>query len=185
MPIDMTAATSVKAPPRKIASTSKTSAKVATDTRTEYEKRVEGLDGLGQLGQGICIIAQQYADAAAVGKYWPPISIELSKLAETNKSVATTVDFLIGVGPYGALIAAVLPLALQIGANHKLVDAERMSSYGIVVPEVLEAQMKAEMLRMQAQAMMEQQHALKEAQRAQEMYERAVRETQQNQNGAE
>lgn len=182
MAIDMSGA--VKAPPRRITgspTSAKPSAKTSSgvDTRSQKEKRLEGLQGFGQLGQGLCMMTQQWSDAAAIGQHWGPIALELSNIAETNKYVASGVDFLIEVGPYGALITAVMPLALQLMANHKMVDATRMGSLGVVPPEVLEAQMKAQVLRMQAEAMKAQQMALDEARKAQAEYEASLR-----QNGA-
>lgn len=182
MPIDMSAA-SVKAPQRKPAA-SKASA--GTPRMVEYrspaEKRTEGLNGIGQLGQGLCLMFGQYADAAAIGMHWGPVASELAKIADSNETVAKPIDFLIEVGPYGALVEAALPFVLQILANHKLIKAEAMLGSNVVTPEVLDAQMKAQVMRTQAQAMRAQQAALADAQAAQSEMEEMMR--QQNQSAS-
>jgi hypothetical protein len=137
--------------------------------RSKVEQRDEGLQGIAQLLQGICLITGQYADAATIGNHFPPFSRELAKIADTNETIAKPIDFLIEIGPYGALIAAGMPLIMQLLANHKVIPASGMS--GVVPPEVLESQMKAQMARMQAQAMMEQRAAIQEAKDAQAEYE--------------
>jgi len=131
------------------------------------EKRTEGLNGLGQLAQGLCLMTGQYADAAALGQHWPPMAKELAAVAESNETIAKPIDFLIEIGPYGALIQAAIPLVMQLLANHRIIKAEGMIGSNVVPPEVLEAQMKAQVMRMQAQAMRDQQQALAEAQDAQ------------------
>jgi hypothetical protein len=122
-----------------------------------------------------------YADAAAIGQHFPPVAKELANIADGSEFLAKPIDLLIEVGPYGALVAAAMPLALQIMANHGIVDASRMMGQGVVPPEVLEAQMKAEMARMQADALRQQQEAIEEAQASQRAYETLL----QNANGAE
>jgi hypothetical protein len=63
---------------------------------------------------------------------------------------------------------------MQLLANHRVVDASAMHGYGVVPPEVLEAQMKAEMLRMQAEAMQAQQQAVNEANEAAAAYSKMM-----------
>lgn len=175
MAIDMSA---IKAPPAKRGTTSSRSraAQQVAETRTLNEKRTEGLLGLGQLGQGICLMVGLYADAAAIGQHFPPVAKELANVADTADIVAKPIDFLIEIGPYGALVAAAVPLALQIMANHGMIDATKMVGQGIVPPQVLESQMRAEVARMQAVAMRQQQEAMAEARKAQAEYERLVKE---------
>lgn len=173
MPIDMSLA---KAPPKKTASGTR---RVATstsqiDTRSVNQKRNEGLLGLAQVGQGILLMVGQYADAAAIGQHWRPVAQELANVADTSDFIAKPIDFLIEVGPYGGLVAALLPLGLQIAANHGWVDATKLVGQGVVPPDVLEAQMKAQVAKMQADAMRAQQEALMEARKAQAEYEKIM-----------
>lgn len=175
MPIDMSLA--AKAPPRK-ATGRASKVTVPVETQSLNERRTKGLMELAQLGQGIAVMFGQYADAAAIGRYFPPVAAELSNVADSSDVIAKPIDFLIEVGPYGALLAAALPLAMQVMANHRIIDASRLAGHGVVPPEVLEAQMQAEMARMQADAMKKQQQALNEARQAQAEYERMMAESQ-------
>lgn len=175
MPIDMSAA---KAPPRKRAPRSNTASATPApqvDVRSHVERRTEGLNGLAQLGQGLCLMFGQYADAATIGQHFPPVASELAKVAETTDVVAKPIDFLIEVGPYGSLIAAVMPLAMQLAANHGLIDASKFGGQGVVPPGVLEAQMKAQMARMQSEALLAQKQAMEEAQRVQKEFEELMK----------
>jgi hypothetical protein len=113
------------------------------------------------------MMTRQWADAAAIGQHFPPVAQELANIADNNETIAKPIDFLIEVGPYGALITAAMPLVLQIMANHKMIDASQLVSQGVVPPEVLESQMKAQVAQMQARAMREQQQALQDANKAQ------------------
>jgi hypothetical protein len=135
--------------------------------------------GLAQLGQGLCLLTGQYADAATVGRHWPNVAPELASIADEHDWLAKPIDILIEVGPFGALIAALVPFGLQIAANHGWVNADSLMSQGVVPPQVLEAQMKADVSRMQAEAMREQARAMREAQAAQAEYESMMAETQQ------
>lgn len=174
MPIDMSAAT-VKAPQRKTAASKAAVAPAKqADYRSPVEKRTEGLNGLGQLAQGLLLMTGQYADAAAVGMHFGGIASEVARIADSNETIAKPVDFLIEVGPYGALIQATIPFVLQILANHKVIKADALIGSNVVPPDVLDAQMKAQIMRTQALAKREQMAALAEAQAAQremeEMY---------------
>jgi hypothetical protein len=177
MPIDMSAAHTIKPPPRKAIGTTRKNQQLVTTDSSQRDRRAEGLDGIAQLAQGVLVMARQYADAAAIGKHLPPVNVELANLAEHYESIAKPIDVIIQVGPFGALIAAGMPLVMQLLANHKIVDAGTGIG-GVVPPEVLEAQMRADMARMQAQAMIEQQRAIQDAQKAQEQYEDLIRQSQ-------
>lgn len=178
MPIDMSAA---KAPPRRTSAGSKPRV-LAPPAKTIRDMREEGLQGLGQLAQGILMMGQQYADAGAVGMHFPAVATELANLADQYEVIAKPIDILIQTGPFAALIAAGLPLVMQIAANHKLIDAERTIGSSVVPPEVLESQMKANISRMQAAAMRERQEAIREAQQAEsEMAQMMAEMTRENQ----
>jgi hypothetical protein len=171
MPIDMSAAT--KAPPRKRAANGSVTrqAPVQVETLSVTEKRAKGMMELGQLGQGILLMFGQYADAAAIGTHFPPVARELANVADSADILAKPIDFLIEVGPYGALIAAGMPLVMQLMANHRMLNADMLVSQGVVPPQLLEAQMKAQVAQMATEAMKAQQLAMKEAQAAQTEFE--------------
>lgn len=177
MPIDMSAA---KAPPKKAnpgtTRRATPAVKAAPETQSLNERRTQGLMGLASLGQGLCLMMGQYADAAAIGQLFSPVAKELSNVADTSDLIAKPIDFLIEVGPYGALIAAVTPLALQFMANHGAIDANRLSGQGVVPPAVLESQMKAQVAQMQTQALMQQKSAMREAAEAQKQFEEMMAE---------
>lgn len=149
-------------PPRKTATTSKPTPPRPADKTTE---RSEGLQGYGQLIQAGLIGFRQYADAGALGLYFPSIADEVAKLAAIDERVASVVDPIIQGGPYTALIAAVLPMAMQLAVNHGRVKPGAM---GTVPRETLSARIEANLARMQAQALREQQAAEAEAERLQE-----------------
>jgi hypothetical protein len=175
MPIDMSAA---KAPPRKRAANTSNAKQntLSVETMSQTERRAKGLMELAQLGQGICLMAGLYADAAAIGQHFPPVAGELANVADSSDMIAKPIDFIIEVGPYGALIAAGMPLVMQILANHRVLKADMLLSQGVVPPELLEEQMKAQVARMQLEARKQQQQAMYEAQQAQKEFDAMMAE---------
>jgi len=125
-------------------------------------ERREAVDGIFQLAGFGCIMMRQYADAGAIGMHSPPVATELVALSEKNESIARALDYLTEAGPYAGLIVAVMPLVLQIAANHGIVKAELVGGAGIVPPAALESQVKADMARQAAEALREQQRAEQE-----------------------
>lgn len=173
----MSAAHAVKAPPRKSTPrASKVAATPAEPDKTLTQRRTEGLNGLAQLGQLLCVGTGQLADAAAIGMHFPPLAKATADLAEDHEGLGKTLDYLIQFGPYTALVAAAAPLVLQLLANHKVVDAGSLASQGVVSPDVLESRMRADIAQMQAQAKMEEMQALREAQAQIEQYNAMVAE---------
>lgn len=136
MPIDMSMAS--KAPPARAGATRARAPKASIG-----DQREQAVLGLFQGGQAICLIMKQYADAAAIGQHAQPIAHEVSVLAATDDKVAKAVDSLLVIGPYSALVMAVLPLALQLGVNHKLLPAAKIP--GTTDPNVLSMRVEAEM----------------------------------------
>lgn len=160
MPVNFGA--QVKAPPIKRGSARSTATQIEMP-RSQRELREEGLNGLAQIGQGIALALRQYADAATLGTHFPPVASELAKLADHYDVIAKPIDLLIQVGPFGALIAAAMPLVTQLAVNHRMAPAGMM---GTVPPETLSAQMQAQMMRMQAEMMRQQALAVKEMEAA-------------------
>lgn|SRR5262252_2168927 len=156
MPVDLS--NSAVAPPRsargQTAAVKRVSGKLA--------ERREAVDGIFQLAGFGCIMMRQYADAGAIGMHSPPVATELVALSEKNESIARALDYLTEAGPYAGLIVAVMPLVLQIAANHGIVKAELVGGAGIVPPAALESQVKADMARQAAEALREQQRAEQE-----------------------
>lgn len=170
MPIDMSIANAPTPPPsaapkrrgRPPGSTNK--ATTTAPRISTLELRYQGVQGVGQLIQGGLMLTKNYADAAAVGMHWDGVAKEVANLAEAEPAVARVVDMIIQAGPYAGLIAAVMPLAMQLAANHGMIPSGGMT--GVVPPEVLKSQMEAQLLQQQAQAMRERQQALREAEAA-------------------
>lgn len=152
MALDLTAP---KAPPRK------TTARRAT-TPTKTAERADGVQGLFQLTAAGLAMFGQVADAGAIHKHSESVALETAKLAEDNASVARVVDYVCAVGPFAGLIAAVMPLCLQILANHNKIPAAAVSSFGVVDPRTLEAEIRLEAAKQQAQMMRAQADAERE-----------------------
>lgn len=171
MPLDMSAAYAPPTPPppatkrrgRPPGSTNKATANAAPKM-SSLEMRYQGVQGIGQLIQGGLMLTKNYADAAAVGMHWDGVAKEVATLAEAEPAVARIVDLVIQAGPYAGLIAAVMPLAMQLAANHGMIPSGGMS--GVVPPEVLQSQMEARILQQQAEALRQRQEALREAEAA-------------------
>jgi len=106
------------------------------------------------------IALKQYADAGAIGLYWPKISEEIADLAESQEQVGRLIDPLIKIGPYTGLITAVLPMILQIGVNHNRVPAGAM---GTVPAASLTARVEASLAAVELEALQAQAEAEKAA----------------------
>ncbi len=100
---------------------------------TEYAPAIEGLFQLIAFP-----VAFAYpADAAAITHYAPGIAKELDALAQVRPEVAAALDRVLSVGPYGAVIAATLPLVIQLLVNHGVIPIGAVSSFGVVPKETI------------------------------------------------
>lgn len=61
------------------------------------------------------------ADAVVVDHYAPQIASAVNDLAQEKAEVAAALDRVLKAGPYAALIGAVVPMAMQILANHNVI----------------------------------------------------------------
>jgi hypothetical protein len=82
-------------------------------------------------------------------------------MAKTNELIAKGLDSLLTVGPYAELIGVLLPFAMQLMANHKILPAEKLSGANVVSPDMLESQVKTQMA-VQAMQQMQMQKAAEE-----------------------
>lgn len=80
-------------------------------------------------------------DAAAVTVHAEPIAEALQQTAEQVPQVAAVLERVLTVGPYGALLAAVMPLGVQLLVNHRVVPLEAAEALGALSPEDLMAQL--------------------------------------------
>jgi hypothetical protein len=106
------------------------------------DARYQGINSLFQITAIGLLARKQYADAGAIRNHGPGISREIVILADSDDRVATFVDYLTTAGPYTGLMMAVLPLVLQIAANHGRIDADKTMMPGIVPPAELEREVK-------------------------------------------
>lgn len=142
MPIDTTARPPA-APARK---TPRAPSRPPAAPIDKTAARREALTGLGQVATALLVMRGAYADAGAIAQHSPDVSRETALLCESNENFASVVDYLTEAGPYMGLITAVMPLALQLAANHGKIDASRLSpDFGVYPPAILEARVKAEL----------------------------------------
>jgi hypothetical protein len=60
------------------------------------------------------------ADAAVINHYAPKVAEAVNDLAQERPEVAAVLERVLKAGPYAALMGAVVPMAIQILANHKI-----------------------------------------------------------------
>lgn len=77
------------------------------------------------------------ADAAALVMHAPPIAEALHQLACDRPEVARVLDVVLSVGPYGAVLAACLPLVVQVLHNHGAIERKMAHALGAVPKEEL------------------------------------------------
>lgn len=91
--------------------------------------RKAGVDGALQVAGGILVVfPSTRADAGALAEHAPELSKAIVATAEQDERFARAVDKLLNTGPYAALVMAVVPLAAQIAANHKLLPVGFMGT---------------------------------------------------------
>ena len=98
------------------------------------------LTGLMQIPQFLLGMAARWKpelgyDAVAVAMHSPPLVEALNETAKTDERLAKVLDRLTAVGPYGLVLAAAMPMAMQIAANHKIIPTNR--DMGILTQEEL------------------------------------------------
>lgn len=101
-----------------------------------------GINGLFQLVAAPLAMAgikndSAAADAAALTVYGPGIADALHDLAVERPEVAALLERILSAGPYGALIAAVLPLVVQLLTNHGVLPGHVGTAMGAQDPAAL------------------------------------------------
>jgi hypothetical protein len=108
-------------PPRKSGATSRSSTPIVTDYRPSLTALLQIPIGiLGVLGRRNEAFAY---DGAALHIHGPGLIQAVQETAEQDARVAALLDRVVSVGPYGALVAALVPIALQIAHNHGAMPA--------------------------------------------------------------
>jgi hypothetical protein len=82
----------------------------------------DSVNSIFQIAAVALSMTGQTADAFAVTLHGEGIAAGIVQAAETDPFMAKVVAFCQKGGPYGAILTAALPLALQIGINHGKVD---------------------------------------------------------------
>lgn len=134
---------------------------------TKRDERAKSVGALFELAQFGCVSFGQYADAGAFALHGPAAAPQLAELAEINPWIAKGIDSLDVIGPWAGLLTALMPLTLQILVNHNRVPLERVASLGVQAPAALDATAKAQIAKMQAEALRQQREAEAEYARVQ------------------
>ena len=140
------------APPPPVKKTAPRSVKESS----VLNERTDALNGIAQIVQLPLIAIHWYADVGALTIHWPNVAREVATLAESQEKIAALIDPLIRIGPYTALIAAGLPLVMQVAVNHGTMPAGAMGTVPATAlaaqVETAMAQQELESLRLQMEA---------------------------------
>jgi hypothetical protein len=104
--------------------------------------RQQGVLGLFQ-GIAMPLAFAAPADAAAIVIHAEPISHAAAEAAANDPRFAALLDRVLALGPYGALLGAVMPLALQLLANHGYVPENFVKPLGLSTKDELMTAMMA------------------------------------------
>lgn len=114
----------------------------------DYRKGVTGLlqmAGLPLLAAGKATHSTALlADAVAISTHAEPVAEAVADLAVEDARVAAVLDKLMSVGPYSALIGAVMPLAIQLAANHGIIGPDQAAMLGATPPAEYVAELAAQ-----------------------------------------
>lgn len=69
---------------------------------------------------GFTLLPVNPPDACAIGLHAEPIAVAVEDLAFQDERIRAILDRILAVGPYGVLLSAVMPLVLQVLANHNM-----------------------------------------------------------------
>lgn len=134
MPIEMPATP----PPRKRGrppGSGAATAAAATQTlkRVQYEETVTGL--FQAVGMGLVAFGQS-ADAVTLADHQPNVAPAIADAASKDEKLGALLEMFNKTGgPWLTLAVAVLPMTLQLAANHRLIKPQ--PQMGIMPPEVM------------------------------------------------
>ena len=106
----------------------------STGSRPKAPDFRPGLNGMFQLLAAPLAFVQPL-DAMAVAQHGPNISEALNDLAQHRPEVAMVLQRILAVGPYGALLAATVPLVVQLLHNHDVIPEQAAASIPGVAPK--------------------------------------------------
>ncbi len=127
--------------------------KTAKAPNNAHKRYFDGVSGLMQIASAGVAMASP-VDGFCVAQHTPPIANAVADLAVDRPEVAAALDKILAVGPYGALIGAVLPLVVQIAHNHNRVPEEMAKALGATPKSLIENHLRSE-----AEKMAQAQHA--------------------------
>lgn len=119
-------------------STRKRAAAGGSGQRARY---ADGVAGLLQVPAAVLAIVDP-VDGYCVAQHTPHIAGAVADLAVERPEVAAALERVLAVGPYGALIGAVLPLAVQIMHNHGLLPESMATAMGATPRTEIERHLK-------------------------------------------
>jgi hypothetical protein len=128
----------------------KTAAKPAKKAEPDYRPGILGIlqiptMGLTMLGRQTKNPALQ-ADGYTLAVHAPVLAEALNETAKQQPAVARALESIMKAGPYGAILGAVIPLVMQLAANHKVIPAN--PAMGIHDPATLVAASDAQLAAM-------------------------------------
>jgi hypothetical protein len=131
MPINMKPEATPKPPPPR-RNTVKPRTPAVQPSVSRVHAREDGVKGIGQMIALGLTLRGQKADALAIAQHNEPIAHEIALIADDNDKIGDIIDQLAKAGPYGGLVMAVLPLAMQIAVNHDRLSADDVVVEGVV-----------------------------------------------------
>lgn len=121
-------------------------ARASSKAGKDYQQGVAGL--LQIAGMGLWMVPSLRPDAVALMEHTENVSRAAGQTAELRPEFASVLDKFMSVGPYGLLIGALLPIGLQIAANHDVLPGQLAAHMGVKS----KAQVRADIAAMEAQA---------------------------------
>lgn len=94
--------------------------------------------GLGIVTAGAMTSSAVQVDGIIIIENAPPVAKALADIAAGNPAVAKTLERVLTAGTYAALGAAVMPIAIGIGANHGLIPGHVADLVGVKLPDLAE-----------------------------------------------
>jgi len=131
--------------PRKHPPKNTSSAPRRSRAKTKGPSYTEAVHGMFQM-VALPLTFVNPADAWTINQHAGNIAVALNDLAQERPEVAAMLDRMLKAGPYGALVAACVPMICQLLTNHKLLPPGIL---GTVPKEQIEEQLRQEAAQMQ------------------------------------
>lgn len=123
-------------PPAPAAPRSRGAGSKSTNGRSEegYRRGVLGLIQIPAFALGVAARVRPVfgLDATALTLHAPGVAAAVAQTAMDDERIAQLLDRVLAVGPYGALLGALVPLALQVACNHGAMSPQ--PELGVLAP---------------------------------------------------